>query len=130
MQNWRWTEIGGTKQGAQTKQGVIRAGNAMEAFYLLRGRGINGVSIVPITDEEANELWRRERQQRAVDAAFAVIMSRLNRPRSKPQSERGGWVLAVAMITAVVLAIVFPGQAGLLIAAAIAALCVAYIVPE
>lgn len=124
MQNWRWTAIE-TKQ-----QGVIKAGNVMEAFYLLQGRGISGVSIVAITDEEADELWRQERQHRMNAAFAAAIHLGMNRPRPKPQRDHGGVVLLIAMLSAVAVAIGFPGQAGLLIAAAIAAACVAYIVPE
>lgn len=123
MQNWRWTEIG-TKQ-----QGVIKADNMMEAFYLLQHRGLSKVSIVHISDEEAAALWRKERQQRMNAAFAAAIHVGMSRPRTKPQSD-GSWLLAIAMIAAVVLAVAFPGQAGLLIAAAIAALCVSYIVPE
>lgn len=125
MQNWRWTAIE-TKQ-----QGVIKAGNGMEAFSLLQGRGISGgVSIVAITDEEADELWRQERQHRMNAAFAAAIHLGMNRPRPKPQRDHGGVVLLIAMLSAVAVAIGFPGQAGLLVAAAIAAACVAYIVPE
>ncbi len=129
MQNWRWAVIG-TKQ-----QGVIKAGSAMEALYLLQDRGIGSaswtsVAISPITDEEAAELWRQEQQHRMNAAFAAAIHLGMNRPRPKPQRDHGGVVLIIAMLSAVAVAIGFPGQAGLLIAAAIAAACVAYIVPE
>ena len=107
----------------------------MEALYLLQDRGIGAaswtsVSIAPITDEAAAELWRQERQHRMNAAFAAAIHLGMNRPRPKPQRDHGGVVLLIAMLAAVAVAIGFPGQAGLLIAAAIAAACVAYIVPE
>jgi len=144
MQNWRWTAIG------TNQHGVIKADSGAEAYRLLQNTIHQaslreGVSLVHITDDEADELWRRESKRRtdaaaAFDVMRAYVVATMTKPRCDGAlfspvkvgggSRRNGWWLSIAMTFAVVLALVFPGQAGLLIAAAIAALCVVHIVPE